>query len=153
MFSDLTWNRVAELSVSCSAQDIDNNFEHTERRVHEIVDHTGLSTAQRRRLRTDIFKAALHGFSQIAKTGDCSYIVVHMYIKENGIKQGRIEFSDGLDQQSVGSNNHSLSGYTPMKPARDSGWGYFLIERIADRQEDGPSSSSYIIEVFLYREG
>lgn len=153
MYSDLTWNLAAELFVSCSTQDIDIDFEHTESHVHQIVDRTGLSTAQRRRLRTDIIKAALHGFSQIAKSWECSQIIIQVYIKENGFNLGSQESPEAQDLQMAGSENQPLHAGTSVKVARNSGWGYFLIERIADRQEDAPAAASYIIEVFLYREG
>lgn len=130
MLSDLTWNLVAEVFVSCSPADIDDDFVRAEKQVHDIVDRTGLSPAQRKRLRTDVIKAAFHGFGQIARAGECSSIIIQMYIKE-----ARQE----ADQSMFASKN--------------IGWGYFLIERVANHQENNPPASSYIIEIFLYREG
>lgn len=131
MISDLTWNLMAELFVSCSPADIDDDFHRAEKQVHEIVDLTGLSPAQRNRLRADIIKAALHGFGQIAKASDCFSIIIQMYIKETTLQEA--------DPRRFGT--------------KDIGWGYFLIERVADHQENSPTASSYIIEIFLYREG
>ena len=131
MISDLTWTLMAELFVSCLPGDIDDDFHRAEKQVHEIVDRTGLSTAQRQRLRADVIKAALHGFGQIANAGDCITIIIQMYIKEAAFTEAG-QRSSGL---------------------KDIGWGYFLIERVADRQEKSSTASSYIIEIFLYREG
>ena len=112
MISDLAWNLTGELFVSCSPNDIDDDFHRAEKQVHEIVDRTGLSPAQRKRLRADVIKAALHGFGQIAKAGDCISIIIQMYIKA--------ALLDDANQRTLGS--------------KDIGWGYFLIERVADRQ-------------------
>ena len=131
MLPDLVWNLTAELSVSCSPNDIDEDFHRAEKQVHEIIDHTGLSTAQRKRLRADVIKAALHGFGQIAKSGDCMSIVIQMYIKEPAYKE---------------------AGLRSSGPS-DIGWGYFLIERVAGQLEISALASNYIIEIFLYREG
>jgi hypothetical protein len=131
MISELAWILVAELFLSCSPGDVEDDFQRAQHQMQEIVDHTGLSTAQRNRLRADVLKAAQHGFEQVAKAGDCISIIIQLYTKEIALRETK--------------ESHPGS--------KDIGWGYFLIERAADHPGNSPAASSYIIEVFLYREG
>lgn len=151
MLTDSSWKLVEELFVSCSPADIDNDLQRAEVEVEEIVNRTGLSHAQRKRLRADIIKAGLHGYGQIAQTGESVYIIIQMYMKTPGLVD--YQDSDTSNVDIVRISNQQVQTETISRTQTLSGWGYFLIERVADRVESTTADSSYMIEIFLYREG
>ena len=150
MLTNSEWKLVEELFVSCSPADIDKDFQRAEVQVEDIVNRTGLSHAQRKRLRADIIKAGLHGYEQIAKAGGSVYIVIQMYMKTPGLVDYQDSDTSNVDIVRIG--NQQVQAETISRTQTLSGWGYFLIERVADLERN-TAESSYMIEIFLYREG
>lgn len=137
-----TWQLANEISFQYRAG---LSSEELYQPILEHISHLGLQQAQLQRLKTDILRAAQSDALTMTDQAEPALtIIVRVFIKKRDLP-GRRKRASPWGKSGPHQN--------PLPIPLSGGWGYFLIGRSIEQADAFPQSHSYLIELFLYKEG